>query len=103
MKFSFLDSIFVVLITDDQTCEFEDGFCGYSPLSTDEIFKFKKQSYKTFLWQNLKLIYTASGDSIVVEHSPKHCKVEGLSPATAAGYGRDKMAKMFTHCHCLQQ
>jgi hypothetical protein len=86
MNFSFLDSIFVVLITDDQTCEFEDGFCGYSPLYTDDIFKFKKQSYKTFLWLDLKLIYMAS---MVVEHSPYHCKGEGLSPATAAGNGRE--------------
>jgi hypothetical protein len=31
--------------------------------------------------------------STVVEHSPHHPKVEGLSPATAADTGRDKMAK----------
>jgi hypothetical protein len=55
MNYSFLDSVFVVLITDDQTCEFEDGFCGYSPLYTDEIFKFKKQSYKTFFEAEFKV------------------------------------------------
>jgi hypothetical protein len=31
--------------------------------------------------------------STVVEHSPHHPEVEGLSPATAADTGREEMAK----------
>jgi hypothetical protein len=32
-----------------------------------------------------------NNDSTVVEHLPHHFKVEGLTPATAAGAAREKM------------
>jgi hypothetical protein len=38
-------------------------------------------------------MFLASGGSIVVEHMPRLPKVEGSSPATAAGLGREKMGK----------
>jgi len=40
-------------------------------------------------------VMLASGGSAVVEHSPHHPKVKGLSPATA-GDGREKMGKEFS-------
>ncbi len=42
-----------------------------------------------------KLFLVSSG-STVVEHSPRDLKVKGLSPATAAGTDREKMAKILS-------
>jgi hypothetical protein len=38
-------------------------------------------------------LFLVSSHSTVVEHSPRDLKVKGLSPATAAGTDRQKMAK----------
>ncbi len=35
----------------------------------------------------------AGGSSTVVEHSPRHQKCKGSSPATNAGIGREKIVK----------
>ncbi len=37
----------------------------------------------------------ASGSSTVVQHLPRHPKVEGSSPATTAGSGKDNGEKQF--------
>jgi hypothetical protein len=39
------------------------------------------------------VIDLAKGSSMVVEHLPRHPKVEGLSAATAADTGRDKIGE----------
>ncbi len=38
-----------------------------------------------------------SGGSTVVERTPRHFKVEGLSPAVAAGSGRESIK----NCHVI--
>jgi hypothetical protein len=56
-------------------------------------------SYKTVLFCINQLVVISSsvikdiGSSAVVEQSPHHPKVEGLSPITAAGTGKEKWGK----------
>ncbi len=68
------------------------------------IANFCKLRYKRFynigpiwtpMYETPILSCLASGGGTEVEHLPRHPKVKGLSPAIAAGTGREKWHKNF--------
>ncbi len=72
-------------------CQMPVAFCSFQNVGEIASWKFSLVLYQPT--NNQKLHEMPSSGSIVVEHSPHHPKVQGLSPATVAGSGKESIMK----------